>query len=122
MKTNVTCSLDSDLVARLDVWREPMGCGRSQALELLLEGLPAVSTSRALAAAYFDSNSQPADPGIHYDNPEFDMVIRGKSATDVAPPAPEPVASERDAPVASEPSPGHGKPGKSTSGKASGRS
>lgn len=40
MKTNVTCSLESDLVARLDAWRAPMNCGRSHALELLLESLP----------------------------------------------------------------------------------
>lgn len=40
MKTNVTCSLDADLVARLDAWRAPMQCGRSHALELLLESLP----------------------------------------------------------------------------------
>lgn len=100
-----------------------MGISRSQSLELLLEGLPAVSTSKALAAAYYDSNGQPADPGIHHDNPAFDMVIPGKAtpAIDAAPPAPEPVVSEPDAPVTTEPSPVSGKPGKSTSGKASGR-
>lgn len=42
MKTNVTCSLNADLVARLDAWRAPMNCGRSHALELLLESLPEV--------------------------------------------------------------------------------
>lgn len=43
MKTNVTCSLNADLVARLDAWRAPMNCGRSHALELLLESLPEVA-------------------------------------------------------------------------------
>lgn len=40
MKTNVTCSLDTELVARLDAFRAPLGIGRSGALEVLLGGLP----------------------------------------------------------------------------------
>ncbi len=41
MKTNVTCSLDSELVARLDAWRAGLGGhGRSRALEVLLQTLP----------------------------------------------------------------------------------
>ncbi len=98
-----------------------MGISRSQSLELLLEGLPSVSTSQALAAAYFDSNGQPADPGIHHDNPEFDMVIPAKAAPSESPAETPPVADSHElagepeapptpGPTASEPPPAPRKP------------
>jgi len=70
MKTNVTCSLDADLVARLDAWRAPMNCGRSHALELLLESLPF-----------------PGEEAVP--EPTFDPVVIEESTTPLAPPAEE---------------------------------
>lgn len=80
MKTNVTCSLDADLVARLDAWRAPMGVGRSTALELLLESLPEpqVESPGDQVRLYFDSNGNQVEPGVHHDNPKFDMPVAGK--------------------------------------------
>jgi len=84
MKTNVTCSLDADLVARLDAWRAPMCVGRSAAIELLLESLPEpqVESPGDQVRLYFDSNGNEVHPGIHHDNPAHDMPIVGREVPD----------------------------------------
>lgn len=69
MKTNVTVSLDSDLVARLDHFRAPKGFGRSGALELLLEQLPVPGEVEAVIleaeVEYFEGE------------PRTDLALRG---------------------------------------------
>lgn len=90
MKTNVTVSLDTRLVEALDAWRAPMGVGRSKALELLMESLAEGQPELAAAVAttedtiYFDSNGEAADPGVHHDNMEHDMVVPGSLFAQVA--------------------------------------
>lgn len=80
MKTNITASIDTGLVARLDAFRAPLGVGRSAALEYLLEALPEVQTESPgdQVRLYFDSNGEQVSPGIHHDNPKFDMVAPAK--------------------------------------------
>ena len=122
MKTNVTCSLDSRLVANLDAWREPMGVGRSAALELLLESLPEhqVESPGDQVRLYFDSNGNQVErSGTHHENPALDMVVTasgaepsislpllrpGESIDVVTQPSAAP-ASEPTAPQAPEPPP-----------------
>jgi hypothetical protein len=91
MKTNVTCSLDTRLVAALDAWRAPMCVGRSKALELLLESIAEGAEVESTEGVYFDSNGEAVSPGIHHDNTEHDMVIPGREVADTEPPSSEPL-------------------------------
>lgn len=136
MKTNITASIDTGLVARLDAFRAPLGVGRSAALEYLLEALPEVRTESPgdQVRLYFDSNGKQVSPGIHHDNPKFDMVAPAKdpdfasrfvmqsevdqaiASGELGAPidaAPAPVV-EPESPVTKPHSPAPGKRGKST--------
>lgn len=73
MKTNVTVSLDTELVARLDAWRAPLRCGRSHALELLLEGLPEFSPVVASEVTELVEELGEADDGPI----RTDLALRG---------------------------------------------
>ncbi len=55
-----------------------MGIGRSAALELLLEALPEGSPGDQVRLYFGSNGDEVKSPGVHHDNPKFDMVAPGK--------------------------------------------
>jgi hypothetical protein len=87
MKTNVTLSLDTDIVIALDAFRAPFKVGRSAAVETLLSSALAVAEADRgplPEEVFFDeAEVQPVEEevtGTHFDNRGFEVS-----------PTPEPV-------------------------------